>query len=58
MAGSRVTGTFAGTFRLPFRSAGKASYLMDDGTITVVQPQEFSLGQAMVRLEVSFANGR
>jgi len=58
MAGSRASGTFTGTFRLPFRVAGKASYLLDDGTVVQAQPQEFSLGQAMVRLEVSFANGR
>lgn len=58
MAGSKAGGTFTGTFRLPFRSSGKASYLMDDGTVVPAQPQEFSLGQAMVRLEVSFAAGR
>ncbi|MBM3217474.1 MAG: hypothetical protein FJZ38_02130 [Candidatus Rokubacteria bacterium] len=58
MAGTRASGTFAGTFRLPFRVAGRASYLLDDGTVVQAQPQEFSLGQAMVRLEVSFTNGR
>ena len=58
MAASRASGTFTGTFRLPFRQAGKASYLMDDGTVVPAQPQEFSLGQAMVRLEVTFAAGK
>jgi hypothetical protein len=54
MASARAFGTFTGTFRLPFRVAGKASYLMDDGSVVPVQPQEFSLGQAMVRLEIGF----
>ena len=58
MAGAKAAGTFTGTFRLPFRHAGKASYLMDDGTIVPAAPQEFSLGQAMVRLEVAFAPAR
>jgi hypothetical protein len=58
LAGVRANGTFAGAFRLPFRVAGKASYLMDDGSVVPVQPHEFSLGQAMVRLEVSFAEGK
>ena len=58
MAGVRASGTFSGTFRLPFRAAGKPSYLMDDGSVVPAQPQELSLGQAMVRLEVSFASGR
>ena len=58
LASHRASGTFAGTFRLPFRAGGKASYLMDDGSIVPAQPQEFSLGQAMVRLEVNFGAGR
>jgi len=58
MANAKADGTFSGKFRLPFRQAGKASYLLDDGSIVLAQPQEFSLGQAMVRLEVSFAAGK
>ena len=58
MSGSRASGTFSGTFRLPFRQGGRPSYLLDDGTVVLAQPQEFSLGQAMVRLEVNFANGK
>jgi hypothetical protein len=58
MAGTKVQGTFTGTFRLPFRHAGKPSYLLDDGTIVPAGPQELSLGQAMVRLEVAFAAQR
>jgi hypothetical protein len=58
MAGAKASGTFAGTFRLPFRQGGKPSYLLDDGSIVLAQPQEFSLGQAMVRLEVDFAAGK
>jgi hypothetical protein len=58
MAGEKPSGTFTGTFRLPFRVAGKASYLMDDGSVVPIQPQEFSLGQAMVRLEVAFTAAR
>ncbi|MBM4439072.1 MAG: hypothetical protein FJ027_01515 [Candidatus Rokubacteria bacterium] len=50
----KVSGDFKGTFRLPFRHAGRASYLMDDGTVVPVEAQEYSLGQAMVRLEVTF----
>jgi hypothetical protein len=55
MATVKAEGTFAGTFRLPFREHGKPSYVLDDGTVVPVQPQEFSLGQAMVRLEVTFS---
>jgi hypothetical protein len=57
-SGLRASGTFTGKFRLPFRQAGKASYLLDDGSIVLAQPQEYSLGQAMVRLEVDFVNGK
>jgi hypothetical protein len=32
--------------------------MLDDGTIVPAQPQELSLGQAMVRLEVAFEAGR
>ena len=55
MANVRAAGSFGGTFRLPFRNGGKPSYLLDDGTTVLAQPQEFSLGQAMVRLEVTFS---
>jgi hypothetical protein len=58
MAGAKAMGTFNGKFRLPFRDGGKASYLMDDGSIVPAQPQEMSLGQAMVRLEVTFSAAR
>lgn len=58
LAGARASGTFNGTFRLPFRQGGRPSYLLDDGSIVLAQPQEFSLGQAMVRLEVNFAAGK
>jgi hypothetical protein len=58
MAGTKASGTFAGTFRLPFRQQGKPSYLLDDGTIVLAQPQEYSLGQAMVRLELTFGAGK
>jgi hypothetical protein len=57
MSNARASGTFSGTFRLPFRQQGRPSYLMDDGTFVPAQPQEFSLGQAMVRLEVDFSQG-
>ena len=58
MANAKAEGTFTGKFRLPFRQAGRPSYLMDDGSVVLAQPQEFSLGQAMVRLEVVFASGK
>ena len=58
MAAARAGGTFSGTFRIPFRAAGRPAYLMDDGSVVPVQPQEFSLGQAMVRLEVGFTNAK
>ena len=58
MAGVQAAGTFTGKFRLPFRQAGRASYLLDDGSVVAAAPQEYSLGQAMVRLEVTFASGK
>ena len=58
MANVRAAGTFTGRFRLPFRDGGRPSYLMDDGSIIQAQPQEMSLGQAMVRLEVTFSAAR
>jgi hypothetical protein len=58
MATVQAAGTFSGKFRLPFRQAGKPSYLLDDGSVVTAQPQEYSLGQAMVRLEVDFAAGK
>jgi hypothetical protein len=54
MGNERASGTFTGTFRIPFRHQGKPAYLLDDGTIVRAQPEELSLGQAMVRLEVTF----
>lgn len=54
MAGQRARGHFDGVFRIPFRHNGKASYLLDDGSIVLVQPGEFILGSAMVRLELTF----
>jgi hypothetical protein len=58
MTSEKASGTFSGTFRIPFRHEGKASYLLDDGSIVKAQPEELSLGQAMVRLEVTFAAGK
>ena len=58
MAGLKAEGTFSGKFRLPFRQTGRPSYLLDDGSIVLAQPQEYSLGQAMVRLEVTFVSGK
>jgi hypothetical protein len=54
MTGQRARGRFDGVFRIPFRSGGKAAYLLDDGSVTLVQAGEFLLGSAMVRLELSF----
>jgi hypothetical protein len=54
MAGQRANGRFTGVFRIPFRANGKPSYLMDDGSVTLVLPGEFILGSAMVRLELTF----
>jgi hypothetical protein len=58
MAGVKAEGTFTGTFRLPFREHGKPSYLLDDGSIVQAQPQEMALGQALVRLEVTFSTAK
>jgi hypothetical protein len=54
MAGHRARGRFDGVFRLPFRSGGKPSYQLDDGSIVPVEPFEFMLGGAMVRIEITF----
>ena len=54
MAGHRARGRFDGVFRLPFRSGGKPSYQLDDGSIVPVEPFEFMLGGAMVRVEITF----
>lgn len=56
MAGQRARGRFDGTFRIPFRHNGKASYLLDDGSIVLVSPGEFILGTAMVRVELTFTD--
>ena len=54
MAGHRARGRFDGVFRLPFRAGGKPSYQLDDGSIVPVEPFEFMLGGAMVRVEITF----
>jgi hypothetical protein len=54
MAGQRARGRFDGTFRIPFRHNGKPSYLLDDESIVLVTPGEFILGNAMVRVELTF----
>jgi len=56
LAGHRARGRFDGTFRLPFRSNGRPSYMMDDGSVIPVQPMEFMLGGAMVRIELTFSD--
>ena len=54
MANERASGSFTGTFRIPFRHEGKPSYLLDDGSVVKAHPDELLFGQGMVRLEVSF----
>ena len=57
MAGQKARGRFDGVFRIPFRNGKVVSYLLDDGvTATPVQPSEFLLGSAMVRLELTFTD--
>jgi hypothetical protein len=56
MAGQKAKGRFDGTFRIPFRHAGKAVYLLDDESLVPVSPGEFILGSAMVRLELTFTD--
>lgn len=56
MAGKQARGRFDGVFRIPFRNNGKPSYLLDDGSIVLVQPGEFILGSAMVRVEIVFTD--
>jgi hypothetical protein len=56
MAGQQARGGFDGIFRIPFRANGRATYLLDDGSTVAVQPIEFMLGSAMVRLELTFTD--
>jgi hypothetical protein len=54
LANHKARGWFTGTFRIPYvdDASGRVSYLMDDGRIVPVQPEETSLGVATVRLEL------
>jgi hypothetical protein len=52
--GMTGSGNFKGVFRLPFLHAGRAAYLLDDGTIDPVEAAERSLNLPGVRLEVTF----
>jgi hypothetical protein len=54
LRGVKLTGTFTGTFRLPFLSGTTPSYLLDSGSVVPVEPDEFSIGFPAVRLEISF----
>ena len=45
---------FRGTFRLPFAFHHIAAYLSDDGTPIPVRPDERALGDATVRVEITF----
>ena len=45
-------GRFTGTFRIPFEHLGVVSYMMDDGSIVPVRPEEMSLDVPAVRLEL------
>jgi hypothetical protein len=53
LAGFRASGSFTGTFRMPFLSGGRASYLLDDETVAAAQAHEFSIGYPAVRLDVT-----
>jgi hypothetical protein len=56
MAGQRARGRFDGVFRMPFRVNGRPSYLMDDDTTIAVEPWEYMLGGAMVRIDLTFTD--
>ena len=45
---------FRGTFRLPFAFHHIAAYMSDDGTPIPVRPDERALGDATVRVEITF----
>lgn len=48
----KAKGSFTGTFRIPFEHNGVVSYMMDDGSIVPVRPEETSLNVPAVRLEL------
>lgn len=50
--GYKGKGQFTGTFRIPIPHNGVVSYMMDDGSIVPVLPEETSLGTPAVRLEL------
>jgi hypothetical protein len=49
----RGKGKFTGTFRLPFAYAGQVAYMRDDGTLMALDPDEYSIGNPTVRLEIT-----
>jgi hypothetical protein len=50
------SGTFSGTFRLPFQPPGAAvpMYLMDDGPRPISSQYEYAIGKPTVLLEITF----
>jgi hypothetical protein len=56
MDGYKVEGAFQGIFRIPFLYGQQASYLLDDGRIVPLEPNEYSIGQPTPRLELTFTS--
>ena len=54
MDGYKIQGTFQGVFRIPFLNGQQASYLLDDGRVVPLALNEYSVGQATPRLELTF----
>ncbi|MEK7386517.1 MAG: hypothetical protein AABZ83_08735, partial [candidate division NC10 bacterium] len=56
LAGGGGTVPFTGTFRLPFVLAegDPPMYLGDDGSVSFVEANEYSLGYPTVRFEITF----
>ena len=44
---------FSTTFRLPFMRGEEASYLLDNGAVVPLQPEEYPVGQPTPRLGVT-----
>ena len=56
MDGYKIQGAFQGVFRIPFLNGQQASYLLDDGRVVPLAPNEYSVGQPTPRLELTFTN--
>jgi len=56
MDGYKIQGSFEGIFRIPFLYGQQPSYLLDDGRVVPLAPDEYSIGQPTPRLELTFTS--